>query len=218
MVQLDIFNCNGGVCIQKFEVSDFVFNKRFNKSLVFQVLLLSLSLEKIRSKAQKTRGEVRGGGRKPWKQKGTGRARAGTIRSPLWRGGGVVFASAGSVTNSRKKVNKRMYKLALMCVLSEFVRKNCIFVVDDFFLVKPSVSCFLERIKFCFFSSKRKYLLIISNSIKDEEANVIFRSAHNIQYLTVKRVNCFSIVDLVRHEVVIFFKNSIDELYKIVSL
>ena len=208
MVQLEVFGNNS--CVQKIDVSDLVFNKQFNKALVYQVLVLVLAFEKVGLKAQKTRGEVRGGGRKPWKQKGTGRARAGTIRSPLWRGGGMIFASR--VIVRRKKINKKMYKLALMCVLSEFVRRKCFFIINEFILEKPSVKSFLVKFEFYIFT--KKYLLILPSN--NEKNTNIFKSASNITNITVKCVSNFSIVDLLKHDYIVLFKNSIDELYKIV--
>lgn len=211
MVQLDVFENNN--CVQKLNVSNLIFNKQFNSSLVFQILLLSLAFEKVGLKAQKNRGEVRGGGRKPWKQKGTGRARAGTIRSPLWRGGGVTFAARGNLI-AKKKMNKKMYKLALSCVFSELVKKGCFFVVNDFVLEKPSVNCFLKNILFCF-STDKKYLLVLP-IVGEACNNNIVKSAKNLVNISVKTVANFSIVDLVRNECVIFFKSSIDYLSKTV--
>ena len=213
MVQLDVFENNN--CVQKLNVSDLIFNKQFNSSLVFQILLLALAFEKVGLKAQKNRGEVRGGGRKPWKQKGTGRARVGTIRSPLWRGGGVTFAARGNIV-ARKKMNKRMYKLALSCVLSELVRRGCLFVVNDFVLEKPSVDCFLRNILFCF-SKDKKYLVILPDSSKVCD-NVITRSAKNLVNVSVKSVVNFSIIDLVKHECVILLKSSLDHLCETVCI
>jgi large subunit ribosomal protein L4 len=116
-------------------VSDQVFGRRFNETLVHQIVTSYLAKGRQGTKAQKTRAEVRGGGRKPWKQKGTGRARAGTIRSPLWRKGGVVFAA--TPRDHSKKVNKKMYRAAICSMLSELNRKNRL-QVFDFFDVQSS--------------------------------------------------------------------------------
>src|SRR3979490_1907954 len=97
------------------------------------------------TKGQKTRAEVRGGGAKPWKQKGTGRARAGTIRSPLWRGGGKVFAA--KTQDHSQKVNKKMYRGAMQSILSELVRQNRLIVVEKIEIDKPKTRDLLAKLK-----------------------------------------------------------------------
>lgn len=111
-------------------VADNVFSAEFNEPLIHQVLTSYLAGARSGTKAQKTRSEVRGGGRKPFKQKGTGRARAGTIRSPIWRGGGVTFAA--KTQDHSKKLNKKMYRAAMRSILSELVRQERFVCVDEF--------------------------------------------------------------------------------------
>ena len=111
-------------------VADSIFNVDYNESLIHQVVTAYMSGARSGSKAQKTRSEVRGGGIKPWRQKGTGRARAGTSRSPIWRSGGVTFAAKPK--NWSQKVNKKMYRGALRSMLSELVRQNRLVIVDEF--------------------------------------------------------------------------------------
>lgn len=109
-------------------VSDVVFGVPYNESLVHQVVTAYLAGARSGNSAQKNRAAVRGGGAKPWRQKGTGRARAGTIRSPIWRSGGVTFASAKR--DYSKKVNKKMYRGAMRAVMSELARSGRLSVVD----------------------------------------------------------------------------------------
>tara|TARA_R110000782_G_scaffold202101_1_gene290719 strand:+ start:1058 stop:1675 length:618 start_codon:yes stop_codon:yes gene_type:complete len=111
-------------------VADSVFSVEFNEPLIHQVLTSYLAGARSGTKAQKTRSEVRGGGRKPFKQKGTGRARAGTIRSPIWRGGGTTFAA--KPRDYSKKLNKKMYRAAMRSILSELVRQERFICVDAF--------------------------------------------------------------------------------------
>lgn len=111
-------------------VADSVFSVEFNEPLIHQVLTSYLAGARSGTKAQKTRAEVRGGGRKPFKQKGTGRARAGTIRSPIWRGGGVTFAA--KTQDHSKKLNKKMYRAAMRSILSELVRQERFICIDEF--------------------------------------------------------------------------------------
>lgn len=111
-------------------VSDEAFGKEFNESLVHQVVVTYLAGGRQGSVKQKTRSEVRGGGKKPFRQKGTGRARAGTSRSPLWRGGGKTFAAVPQ--DHSKKINRKMYRGAIRCILSELVRQDRLMVVEEF--------------------------------------------------------------------------------------
>jgi large subunit ribosomal protein L4 len=119
-------------------VSENTFGRDFSEALVHQVVTAYLAGARAGTKAQKTRSEVRGGGRKPWRQKGTGRARAGTIRSPLWRGGGRTFAAKPQ--DHSQKVNRKMYRGALQVILSELVRQERLIVVDSFELSAPRTS------------------------------------------------------------------------------
>lgn len=112
------------------ELSDEVFNYAFNEGLVHQLVVKFMNNARSGNSAQKTRAEVRGGGRKPWKQKGTGQARAGTIRSPIWRSGGVTFAS--KKRDYSQKINKKMYKRAMRSILSELIRQDRLIILNEF--------------------------------------------------------------------------------------
>lgn len=125
-------------------VSEATFGRDFSEALVHQVVTAYLAGGRAGTKAQKTRSDVRGGGRKPWKQKGTGRARAGTIRSPLWRGGGRTFAARPR--DHSQKVNRKMYRGALQAILSELVRQDRLVVLDKFDLSAPKTSELLAKL------------------------------------------------------------------------
>ncbi|MEQ8288946.1 MAG: 50S ribosomal protein L4 [Gammaproteobacteria bacterium] len=114
----------------KLEVADAVFSAEFNEPLVHQVLTTYMAGSRAGTKAQRSRSEVRGGGKKPWRQKGTGRARAGTIRSPLWRSGGVTFAA--KPRDYSKKLNKKMYRGAMRSIFSELLRQERLIAIDEF--------------------------------------------------------------------------------------
>lgn len=119
----------------KLAVSDAVFAAPYNESLVHQVLTAYMTRARAGSRAQKTRAQVSGGGRKPWRQKGTGRARAGSNRSPLWRGGGVTFAAGPK--HYDVKVNKKMYRGAMRAILSELARQERLSCIDQFTVEEP---------------------------------------------------------------------------------
>ncbi len=137
-MNLNLAGANGSV-----EVSDLAFGKEFNEALVHQVVTDYLAGARPGTKAQKTRSEVAGGGIKPFRQKGTGRARAGTISSPIWRSGGVTFAA--KPRSYAQKVNKKMYRAAMRCIFSELVRQERLVVVEQFAMDAPKTKQFVAK-------------------------------------------------------------------------
>ena len=126
------------------EVSEVAFGRDFNEALVHQVVTAYLAGGRQGTRKQKTRSEVRGGGRKPWNQKGTGRARAGTIRSPIWVGGGRAFAARPQ--DHSQKVNRKMYRAAMQCILAELVRQERLIVVETFELAEAKTKAMLVKL------------------------------------------------------------------------
>src|SRR3989337_2279555 len=137
---------NGTTPGAEIEVSDAVFGAAFNEPLVHQVVVAYQANGRQGTRKQKTRAEIRGGGRKPWRQKGTGRARAGTIRSPLWRGGGKVFPSSPD-ENFTQKVNRKMYRGALRAILSELLRQGRLVTVSEFNMDRPKTKALVDKLK-----------------------------------------------------------------------
>ncbi len=129
----------------KLKVSDATFGRPFSEALVHQVVTAYLAGARAGTKAQKSRSTASGGGAKPWRQKGTGRARAGTIRSPIWRGGGRTFAA--QPRNFEQKVNKKMYRGAMQAILSELLRQERLIVVKKFSVAEPKTKVFLAKAK-----------------------------------------------------------------------
>ena len=163
-------------------ISETTFGKDFNESLVHQAVVSYMAGSRQGSSKQKTRSEVRGGGKKPYRQKGTGRARAGTIRSPLWRGGGVTFAS--TPRDYSKKINKKMYRAALRSIFSELLRQGKLVAIETPVLEKPKTK---EIAKFLSDFSLSKVLFIT-----DTFDSNFYRSARNIpnvDVITVKEIN-----------------------------
>ena len=132
--------------VNRIIVSDKVFNFKFNENLVYQVVNSYLAGGHVGTKSQKTRREVSGGGIKPWRQKGTGRARAGSNRSPLWRSGGITFA-ASPRRDFSQKVNRKMYRSAIASILSELIRQKRLIVIDKLKLNEPKTREFKELLK-----------------------------------------------------------------------
>tara|TARA_R110002124_G_scaffold150311_4_gene316733 strand:- start:1960 stop:2574 length:615 start_codon:yes stop_codon:yes gene_type:complete len=126
------------------EVSEVAFGKEFNQDLVHQAVTSYLAGARQGTRAQKTRAEVSGGGKKPWRQKGTGRARAGTIRSPIWRTGGVTFAAKPQ--DHSQKLNRKMYRAALRSILSELARQDRLVVVESFDVDQPKTKLLIQKL------------------------------------------------------------------------
>jgi len=175
------------------DVADSAFGAAFNEPLVHQVVTAFLSGGRAGTKGQKTRAEVRGGGTKPWRQKGTGRARAGTIRSPIWVGGGRAFAA--KPRDHGQKVNKKMYKAALRSVISELVRQDRLVVTDSFEMKAPKTKELATRLKKLSLDN-----VLIVNEAFDEK---VFLSARNLQNVGVCDAASIDPVVLMRFEKVL---------------
>ena len=156
-------------------VSEVAFGKDFNEPLVHQVVTAFLAGARQGSKAQKNRSDVSGGGRKPWRQKGTGRARAGTIRSPIWRGGGKTFAAVPR--DHSQKVNRKMYRGALQCIMSELVRQERLVVVDEFTVDSPKTKTVAAKLKDMELSS----VLIVTDDVDEN----LFLASRNLPKVDV---------------------------------
>ena len=163
-------------------ISNEIFSKEFNESLIHQAVVSFLSSSRQGSAKQKNRSEVRGGGKKPYRQKGTGRARAGTIRSPLWRGGGVTFASRPR--DFSKKINKKMYRAAIKSIFSELVRQNRLVAIEKPVLKKPKTK---EIAKFLNEFSLSK-VLIITDKL-DMNLYLSARNIPNVDVISVREIN-----------------------------
>ena len=170
------------------EVSDQVFACDYNEGLAHQVITAHMAAARQGSKAQKTRAEVRGGGKKPWKQKGTGQARAGTIRSPLWRGGGVTFAAVPR--DFSQKVNRKMHRKGMCVILSELVRQERLMLVSALTVEAPKTKALAEQLK----KLNVKEALIVGN----EAEHNLYLAARNLpnvavcDYTEVNPVNLLS--------------------------
>ena len=168
-------------------VSEVTFAREYNESLVHQVVTAYLAGGRQGTRAQKSRSDVAGGGKKPWRQKGTGRARAGTIRSPLWRSGGVTFA-AGPQDHSQK-VNKKMYRAAMRSILSELARTDRLLVVDGFDVAQPKTKLLVQQLK----ALNVDNVLIIASEV-DQNLYLAARNLHQVDVRDVDGVDPVSLV------------------------
>lgn len=184
------------------EVSEVAFGRVFNEALVHQVVVALMAGARAGTKKQKTRAEVRGGGAKPWRQKGTGRARAGTIRSPLWRKGGVIFAAVPR--DHSQKVNKKMYRGAMSAILSELIRQNRLRVVDEFVVNQPKTKGLLDKLKALDLES----VLIVVDKMDDN----LYLSARNVPNIAVKEASGVNPVQLIKYDHVLMTVEAVRKL------
>lgn len=175
------------------DVAEAAFGAEFNEALIHQVVTAYLAGGRAGTKAQKNRSSARGGGAKPWRQKGTGRARAGTIRSPIWVGGGRTFAAAPR--DHSQKVNKKMYRAALRSVLSELVRQDRLVIVNELALEAPKTKLLASKLKELDLDS-----VLILNEAFDEK---VFLAARNLPNVGVCDVGSIDPVVLIRFDKVL---------------
>ena len=178
----------------KIDVAEAVFGCKFNEPLIHQIVTAYLAAGRAGTVSQKTRSEVSGGGSKPFRQKGTGRARAGTIRSPIWRKGGVVFAA--KPRNYEQKVNKKMYRSAIRSILSELIRLERLIVVESFLAQTPKTKDLLASLAALNLGEK---VLIVTEAIDE---NLYFAS-RNLPYVEARDVAAIDPVCLVSAEKVL---------------
>ena len=174
-------------------VSEVAFGREFNQDLVHQTVVAYMAGARQGTKAQKTRAEVSGGGKKPWRQKGTGRARAGTIRSPIWRGGGATFAA--KPRNFEQKLNKKMYRAALQCILSELNRQDRLIVVESFDVDAPKTKSLVQKLA--------QFNLTEALIVTEEMSENLFLASRNLYKVGVIDVQGVDPVSLIGFDKVI---------------
>ena len=181
-MNLNILGAKKGI-----DVSDTTFGREFNEALVHQVVVTYMSGGRQGTKAQKSRSEVNGGGRKPFRQKGTGRARAGTIRSPIWRGGGTTFAA--KPRDFSKKINKKMYRGAMQAILSELVRQDRLVVTNEFKVEAPKTKEMVHKLK----KLELGNVLIVVEEV-DDNLYLATRNLKNVDVVDVQGVNPINLI------------------------
>lgn len=192
-MQLNVASAANGSSAETIEVSDVTFAKDFNEDLVHQVVNAYLAGARQGTKAQKTRSDVRGGGRKPWRQKGTGRARSGTIRSPIWRGGGVTFAARPQ--DHSQKVNRKMYRAALRSIFSELARQQRLVAIDEFSMEQPKTKLLTEKLGGLGLDN----VLVVTESVEQN----LYLSARNLHKVDVRDVAGIDPVSLIAFDKVL---------------
>jgi len=188
-------------------VSDTAFGREFNESLIHQVVVAYLAGARAGTRAQKSRSEVRGGGRKPWKQKGTGRARSGTINSPIWRSGGVTFAAKPQ--DHSQKVNKKMYRGAIRSILSELVRQERLIVVESFSVEAPKTRELLSKLK----DLDLTEVLIVTETVDEN----LYLAARNLHKVDVRDVAALDPVSLIGFDKILMTVEAVKQLEEMLS-
>ncbi|MCV6626068.1 MAG: 50S ribosomal protein L4 [Cellvibrionaceae bacterium] len=174
-------------------VSEVAFGREFNQDLVHQAVVAFMAGARQGTKAQKNRSAVSGGGAKPWRQKGTGRARAGTSRSPIWRSGGVTFAA--QPRNHEQKLNKKMYRAALRCIMSELNRQDRLVVVESFAVEAPKTKALVQKMA--------QFDLAEALIVTEEVDTNLYLASRNLHKVDVRDVQAIDPVALIRFDKVV---------------
>jgi large subunit ribosomal protein L4 len=190
------------------QANDDVFGRDFNQALVHQVVVAFQANARVGSRAQKDRGAVRHSTKKPWRQKGTGRARAGMTSSPLWRGGGKIFPNSPD-ENFTHKVNRKMYRAGMASILSQLAREDRLRVVDSFKLDQPKTKLLAQKVKSMGFDE----VLVITDEV-DENLALSSRNLRNVAVMSVRNANP---VALVRFPNVVLTRSAVTKLEELLK-
>lgn len=188
-------------------VSDATFAREYNEDLIHQVVTSYLAGARQGTRAQKNRAAVRGGGKKPWRQKGTGRARAGTIRSPIWRSGGVTFAA--SPQDHSLKVNRKMYRAALKTIMSELARQDRLVVVETLDLDAPKTKLLVSQLDGYGVNSA----LLVTDAVSEN----LYLASRNLQQVDVRDVNGVDPVSLLAHDKVLVTVDAVKKIEEMLA-
>ena len=200
-MELKLFNDKGAAGTMA--AKDEIFGRDFNEPLVHQLVVAYAANARLATSKQKDRGEVRHSTKKPWRQKGTGRARAGMTSSPLWRGGGKIFPNTAE-ENYSQKVNRKMYRAGMASILSQLAREDRIRVVDEFKLEQPKTRLLAQKVK----AMGLEGVLVITDEM-DSNLTLSSRNLHNIEVIAAGQANP---VTLVRYPTVIMTKKAVAKL------
>src|SRR5205809_1583167 len=186
-MELKLIN-DKGAAAATFDAPDAVFGREFNQDLVHQIVIAYQANARMGTRKQKERSEIAKSTRKPWRQKGTGRARAGMASSPLWRGGGKIFASSPD-ENFSHKVNRKMYRAGLCSILSQLAREDRVRVVDDFRVAQPKTKLLAQKVRSMGFDG----VLVITDEI-DQNLRLSSRNLPNVEVIAVRHANPVALV------------------------
>ena len=206
-MELNLLDASGQACA-KVEASDTIFGREYNEPLIHQVVVAFQANSRSANRAQKDRSEVRHSTKKPWRQKGTGRARAGMTSSPLWRGGGKTFPNSPD-ENYSHKLNRKMYRAGLMSILSQLAREDRLSVVDSFTIDAPKTKLLASKLK----GMGMDDVLIITDSM-DENLRLSSRNLPNVMVVDVSHADP---VSLIRHTNVLITKGAVGKIEELLA-
>ncbi len=206
-MNLNISEPGKGITEQAVNVSESAFGRQFNEALVHQVVVAYMAEGRQGTKSLKSRSEVNGGGRKPYRQKGTGRARAGTIRSPIWRGGGVTFAA--KPRDYSQKINRKMYRGAMQSILSELIRQGRVVVTSDFSVDTPKTRQVRELLK----NLELTNVLVVVEEV-DSNLYLGARNLRNVEVIDVQGINP---VNLIGFQKVLFTVGALKQVEEVLG-
>ena len=206
-MELKLTTASGEPGAEAVILSDVAFGAEFKEHLIHQVVTAYMAKARAGTRAHKNRAAVNGGGAKPWRQKGTGRARAGTIRSPIWRGGGKTFASGPQ--DYSQKVNRKMYRSAMRSILSELVRQDRLVAVDSFSIAEPKTKVLNEKLAAM---GLQNALIVVEN-----EDQTLELAARNLPHATVTVARSVDPVSLIRYEKVVMTSAALKHIEEMFS-
>lgn len=209
MPKVAVYDITGKQTGEEIKLMDYVFGVEFNEAVVHQAVVMQQANERQGTHATKTRGMVRGGGRKPWKQKGTGRARAGSVRSPLWVGGGTVFGPAPR--SHAKDMPRKARRLAIRCALSAKVAEGALVVVDNLTFDAPKTKDAVAMLTG--FEAADKKALIIT----DGENENVEKSSRNIEKVKALSNDCLNVYDILNAEKVLLAKDAVARIEEVLA-
>ena len=209
MMELKLIDNNGKPAKSGVEVSEATFGREFNEALVHQVVTAYMANARIATRAQKDRAEVSHTTKKPWNQKGTGRARSGMSSSPIWRGGGKAFPNRPD-ENYSHKVNRKMYRAGMRSILSELVRQDRLAVVDDFSVEAPKTKLFNDKIKSLGYGD---VVMLVTESFDEN----LYLSSRNLPHVLVVEAQYADPVSLVHFPKVIVTKSAVKKLEEMLA-
>ena len=199
---------NDGQSAANISASDALFGREYNEALVHQVVMAYMANARSANRAQKGRSDVNKSTRKPWRQKGTGRARAGMASSPLWRGGGQIFPSSPD-DNFSHKVNRKMYRAGMASILSQLVRDSRLSVVEEFIVDSPKTKLLSQKLK----DMGLKEVMLITDKIDEN----LYLSSRNLPNVMVVEVGRADPVSLLRYKTVIMTQSAVTKIEEILA-
>ena len=201
-MELSLTTATGKASKKTIDLPEAIFAVDFNEALIHQAVTAYLAGARAGTRAQKTRSEVSGGGKKPWRQKGTGRARAGTIRSPIWRGGGRTFAAKPQ--DYTQKLNKKMYRAAMRSILSELVRQERLVVIDDFSMDAPKTKELADKLS----SLGMESVMLVTHDMTES----LYLSSRNLYKIGICEAGYVDPVSLVRFDKVLMTVSALKKI------